>query len=252
MHRGSLWNKTLHLQITPNNSLLTSKPWQELWSSQDTLRAGSWDYQADKEASWPHLPYKQERSDHSPMEYDTDTASPRGNYSVTWTGITQPLCRRVKRAAHTRLFFRRPCKAKPDWWCGFLVTVHSKYLWPCPSPKRWTQPFDLLSEQSTPRGPGSAKPAAGKSPSRGEKRLWAASPRLMPPRDISWQNEDNQKDSASSFAIACLLHCCSAPSCTRPLCKEVGPVSAMASEGRDHVCSASKQRQAHCSQAQQH
>lgn len=81
--------------VTPNNSLLTSKPWQELWSSQDTLRAGSWDYQADKEASWPHLPYKQERSDHSPTEYDTDTASPWGNYPVTWTGTTQPLRRGV-------------------------------------------------------------------------------------------------------------------------------------------------------------
>ena len=28
MHRGSLWNKTLQLHLTPDNSLLTSKPWQ--------------------------------------------------------------------------------------------------------------------------------------------------------------------------------------------------------------------------------
>lgn len=165
MHRSSLWNKT------PNNSLLTSKPWQELWSSQDTRRAGSWDYQADKEASWPHLPYKQERSDHSPLAYDTDTDSPRGNYWVTWTGMTQPLRRRVKRAVHATLCFCRPRRAKPDWWCGFLVTVHRKYLWPCPFLKRWTQPSVLLREKSTPQGPGSDKPAAGKSP-RGEKRQW--------------------------------------------------------------------------------
>lgn len=119
--------------------------------------------------------------------------------------MTQLLCRRVRRAVHTTLLFCKPRKVKPDWWCGFLVTVHRKYRWQCPFLKRWTQPFTLLRKKSTPWGPGSAKPAAGKSSSRGEKWLWAATPRLMSHRDISWQNEDNQNYSTKITSTHPLL-----------------------------------------------